>query len=291
MLSTDEVLKEAEKASEGKQTRTAWTGVLSINVPTMNLNNIEYHVKAGKVKGDMPELVIKKIDKTTGREVVSKEVVRLYRYKENEQGERAGLQEVSYDEGKQKVRFIDSPTGELQNTEEWNVSAKLERRFFDKELLEVKGLWEEITADRITDKQDGEEVAPFDRTQRLDVEETNIVQLSRVNEYKFHDLYMIVANLKEKEQSSRVKDLARYLLEKQVGLLCFFSWGLKGYKYYTTVIYPYERAIDGKLWLCMGLSEGILQFDPIWSLEAAKETEAVPVPTIARPKPKVKISK
>ena len=291
MLSTEEALKEAEKASEGKQTRTAWTGVLSVNVPNLNLNNIEYHVKAGKVKGDMPELVIKKIDKETGKEVVSKEVVRLYRYREDAQGQRSDVQEVSYDEGKEKVRFIDSPTGELQNTEEWKVSAKLERRFFDKELLEVKGLWEEITADRVVEKQDGEEVAPFDRTQRLEVEETNVVQLSRVNEYKFHDLYMIVANLKEKEQSSRVKDLARYLLDKQVGLLCFFSWGLKGYKYYTTVIYPYERAIDGKLWLCMGLSEGILQFDPIWSLEAARETEAVPVPTIQRPKPKVRISK
>ena len=40
----------------------------------------------------------------------------------------------------------------------------------------------------------------------------------------------------------------------------------RGYQYYTTVIYPYERN-DGKLWLLMGMSEGILQLDSGSSLE------------------------
>jgi hypothetical protein len=96
---------------------------------------------------------------------------------------------------------------------------------------------------------------------------------------------------KVKELENRVHKFARHLLEKQTALVAFFSWG-RGYQYYTTVIYPYERN-DGRLWLLMGMSEGILQLDDGMSLEEATQKEAesnVPLVTVAR-KPKVIISK
>ena len=63
------------------------------------------------------------------------------------------------------------------------------------------------------------------------------------------------------------------------------------FTYYSSVIYPYERQADGKLWLVMGMSEGVLQFDTTWALEATFAQEATAVPQIARRKPRVSISK
>ena len=79
------------------------------------------------------------------------------------------------------------------------------------------------------------------------------------------------------------------LMEKQTALVAFFSWG-RGYVYYTAVIYPYERK-DGRLWLLMGLSEGILKLDDAWALEEIGEEESLPPVPVARKKPKVMISK
>jgi hypothetical protein len=79
-------------------------------------------------------------------------------------------------------------------------------------------------------------------------------------------------------------------LEKQTALVSFFSWG-RGYQFYTSVIYPYERK-DGRLWLLMGMSEGILKLDDEWALQEVKEEEELPpVPVATRKKPKVTISK
>jgi hypothetical protein len=95
---------------------------------------------------------------------------------------------------------------------------------------------------------------------------------------------------KVRETSARIRKLARYLLEKQTALVSFFSWG-RSYQYYTAVIYPYERK-DGRLWLLMGLSEGILKLDDAWALEEKprEKEKLAPVP-VARKKPKVNISK
>ncbi len=87
--------------------------------------------------------------------------------------------------------------------------------------------------------------------------------------------------------------LARHLLDKQIALLGFFSWG-RGYQYYTAVIYPYEGKSDGEIWLLMAMSEGVLQFHKACALvqNEEPEDEAALVPTVtARKKPKVSIAK
>jgi len=71
--------------------------------------------------------------------------------------------------------------------------------------------------------------------------------------------------------------------------VAFFSWG-RGYNFYTAVVYPYERK-DGRLWLLMGLSEGILKLDDAWALVEEKGASRLPAVPVARKKPKVIISK
>ena len=137
-------------------------------------------------------------------------------------------------------------------------------------------------------------IEPFDRTTEIEVAEDAFVSLERVPEYRFKEVYMLAPDpdKKVKESKNRVNQFARHLLEKQTALVAFFSWG-RGYQYYTAVIYPYERKEDGRLWLLMGMSEGILQLDYGMSLEEATQKEVepnVPLVTVAK-KPKVSISK
>jgi hypothetical protein len=240
---------EVEKAAEGgSKTRASWSGILSINLPALNLGSVEYHLRAGKAKGDQQEIRVKHIDKTTGREVVSKEGARLYRYTEDSEGKRSNLEEVSYAEAKEKVRFLST------DGQEWKISVRTEKRFFDRELLE-KGEWKEIPLSQVVDVQDDSDtVEPFDRTQRIEVTEEGFVPIERLAEYKVKEVYMLCPNTDKKvnEDPLRVNELARMLLDKQVALVAFFSWG-RGYNYFTAVIHPYERK-DGKAWLLMSLS-------------------------------------
>ena len=115
--------------------------------------------------------------------------------------------------------------------------------------------------------------------------------LERLAEYKFKEVYQLAPDTdpKVKETAARIQQLARYLLEKQTALVAFFSWG-RGYQYYTAVIHPYERK-DGRLWLLMGMSEGILKLDDAWALEEEEQGERLPAVPVARKKPKVQISK
>ncbi len=197
-------------------------------------------------------------------------------------GERLDMQEIPIDKVKEKVRYDG----------DFLVSARNEKRYFLKDELEVSGNWVEVPTIEVVDKQDGEEIEPFDRTTKIDVEPDGFVPLERLSEYKFKEVYQLSADSdkKVKETTSRVRQLARYLLEKQVALVSFFSWG-RGYQFYTAVIHPYERK-DGRLWLLMGLSEGILKLDDAWALEEqAEQEELPPVPIAVRKKPKVTISK
>ena len=277
-----DIFSEVEKQAESRGARASWRGVLSLNIPTLGLGSVEYHLRAAKAHGDLQPVKFIKIDQETGKEVVSREVPRLYRYKLGPNGERLDVQEVPQEEVKEKVRY----------DQDFYISSRNEKRFFLKDELEISGKWIEVPASQVVDKQDGEEIEPFDRTTRIQVEADGFVPLERLSEYKFKEVYQLGADTdkKVKETSSRIKQFARYLLEKQTALVSFFSWG-RGYQFYTSVIYPYERK-DGRLWLLMGLSEGILKLDDEWALQEEKEEEELPpVPVATRKKPKVAISK
>ncbi len=273
-----EVEKQADSAAASK---ASWRGVLSLDIPTLGLGAVEYHLRAAKAHGDLQPVKFVKLDKKTGKEVMSREVPRIYRYKEGPSGERLDLQEVSPEEAKKFVRYKG----------EFPISVRTEKRYFLKYDLEFNAKWIEIPLSQIVDKQEGEEVEPFDRTTRIEVEKDGFVPLDRVSEYKFKEVYQLAPDSDKKvgETTSRVTKLARYLTEKSMALVAFFSWG-RGYNFYTSVIYPYERK-DGRLWLLMGLSEGILKLDDAWALVEEKGSARLPAVPVARKKPKVVISK
>ena len=273
-----EVEKQADTAAAS---RASWRGVLSLNIPTLGLGAVEYHLRAAKAHGDLQSVKVVKLDKKTGKEVVSREVPRIYRYKEGPSGERLDVQEVTPEEAKKHLRYKgESP-----------VTVRTEKRYFLKYELEFTGKWIEVPIDQTMDKQDGEEVEPFDRTTRVEVEKDGFVPLKRVAEYKFKEVYQLAPDEDKKvqETGARVTQLARYLTEKDMALVAFFSWG-RGYNFYTSVIYPYERK-DGRLWLLMGMSEGILKLDEAWALAAEKGSARLPEVPVARKKPKAVISK
>ncbi len=282
ILPSTDIFAEVEKQAQSGTARASWRGVLSLNLPTIGLGSVEYHLRAAKAHGDQQPVKFLKIDSKTGKEVVSREVPRLFRYRVGPGGERLDVQEISVDEVKEKVRYEG----------DYLVSARNEKRFFLKDDLELTGKFVEVPSKDVVDKQDGEEIQPFERTTKIDVEADGFVPLERLSEYKFKEVYQLSADTdrKVRETNGRVKQLARYLLEKQVALVSFFSWG-RGYQYYTSVIHPYERK-DGRLWLLMGLSEGILKLDDAWALEEeAEEAPLPPVPVATKRQPKVAISK
>lgn len=273
-----EVEKQAESAAVSK---ASWRGILSLDIPTLGLGAVEYHLRAAKAHGDLQPVKVTKLDRKTGKEVVSREVPRIYRYKEGPNGERLDVQEVAPDEAKKLVRYKG----------EFPISVRTEKRYFLKYELEFTQKWIEVPLDQIIDKQDGEEVEPFERTTRVQVEKDGFVPLERVSEYKFKEVYQLAPDADKKvgETNSRVTQLARYLIEKDMALVAFFSWG-RGYNFYTAVIYPYERK-DGRLWLLMGMSEGILQLDDAWALVEEKGSARLPAVPVAKKKPKVVLSK
>ena len=277
-----DIFSEVEKQADSAQaSRASWRGVLSLDLPTLGWGEVEYHLKAAKAHGDLQPVKFQKIDKATGKEVVSREVPRLYRYSLGPNGEKIDFTEISQEEAKEKVRYAG----------EFPVSVRNEKRFFLKDELELSGRWLEVPPSQIEDKQEGEQIEPFDRTTRIQVDSDGYVPLDRLAEYKFKEVYQLSPDTDKKvhETSSRIKKLAMNLMEKQTALVAFFSWG-RGYVYYTAVIYPYERK-DGRLWLLMGLSEGILKLDDAWSLQDIEEEESLPPVPVARKKPKVLISK
>jgi hypothetical protein len=280
-MATD-IFSEVDKQVKGESSRASWRGVLSLNIPSLGLGAVEYHLRAAKAHGDLQPVKFTKVDSESGKEVVSREVPRMYRYKLGPNGERFDVQEIPQDEIKSNVRYKG----------EYLVSVRNEKRFFLRDELEISGKWVEISAAKVVDKQDGEDIEPFDRTTKIEIEPDGFVPLERLSEYKFKEVYQLAADTDKKvrETNSRVTQLSRYLLEKQTALVSFFSWG-RGYQFYTAVIHPYERK-DGRMWLLMGLSEGILKLDESWALVEHKEEEPLPpVPVAVRKKPKVSISK
>lgn len=290
-----------------KSARASWSGVLRINQPDIGIIE-DYRLKGAKVATDKRELKIVKrqvkreTDPATGQvriipgpKVVSKKVMRYYRYRELPSGEREEIKEVPYEEAKKFIRYRDPQAG----GEEFKVTVKYEERLFvsdeqgnaifDREVPPSEVLeYQEVGDDGAETKE--EEVSPFDRTEVVEVE--GYVPLERIQEYLFKSIYQLKPNTEKKvgETSERVVKLARFLLDKQVALLAFFSFG-RGYEFYTALVFPYERRKDGRLWLLIGMAEGILLPDSTWALQAEeKQTVTAPVPMVAKKKPKVRIS-
>lgn len=285
MQKENDVFAEVDKiSSKSDSSRTTWRGVLSLSMPTLGLGSVQYHLKAAKAHGNLKPVDFVRVDTETGKEVVTHDVPKFYHYSQGPGGERQNYSEIPNDEVRSNVKY----NGD-------QVTAKNEKRFFLKDDLEVSGKWVEVPPQRVVDKQDGEEIRPFDRTTTIEVDSDGFVPLERITEYKFKEIYQLTADTEKKvrEDPARVRQLARHLLEKTTALVSFFSWG-RGYQYYTAVIFPYERRSDGKLWLLMGMSEGVLQLDDNWSLQetpATNEAPPLPLATANKKTPKVTISK
>jgi hypothetical protein len=284
-----DIFAEVERVADEKKaiTRASWRGVLSLDVPEIGFGSVQYHLRAAKVHGDQKKVEYVKIDKETGREVIGKEAPQLFSYKPGTSGERLDVTAIPNNEVKETVRTANDEM----------VFARNEKQYFLKDEHDINGKWIPVKAENVVDRQieDGQIIEPFERTTDLQVTHEGFVSLERIMEYKFKEVYMLAADTdkKVKETPDRVLQLARHLLDKEIALVAFFSWG-RGYQYYTAVIYPYERKSDGEMWLLMAMSEGVLQFDTSWAL--TKDVEpmeiASPVPTVtAAKKPKVSISK
>src|SRR5437868_14174474 len=117
------------------------------------------HLRAAKIHGDQVPVDVKRLDKESGKELVSKDVLKLFSYRLGPSGERLDVKEIPHEEVKDKVRFDNNDL----------VFAKTERRFFRKDELEINGKWTEIPVSQVTDQQDGEAIEPFDRTTEIEV--------------------------------------------------------------------------------------------------------------------------
>src|SRR5487761_1438691 len=115
-----DIFSEVEKQAESGTARASWRGVLSLNIPTLGLGSVEYHLRAAKAHGDLQPVKFLKVDMETGKEVESREVPRVYRYKLGPNGERLDVEEVPQESIKEKVRYIG----------EFLISVRNERRFF-----------------------------------------------------------------------------------------------------------------------------------------------------------------
>jgi len=265
----EEVESVAKKGGTGK--RASWKGALTIADPALigeaSVGGLAltFALKAAKTDSDQERLVLKSIDRQTGQEVITKEVV------VNQDGNidlKSHMERRSFTADK-----FDPKTLHAENT-------------FLPELY-LAGTAESVPKENVVTKQGEEEVVMFERVKNLEIE--GAVHLGRLSEYKFKELYMLKPDSEAHETPERIRKFARTLLERQLALKCFFSWG-RGFAFYSAIIYPYERSEDGRLWLILGLAEGRTTYDEAWSLAQGKtEKQVEPVPLVRRT-PKVKIS-
>jgi len=270
------------KRNLSESNRASWTGTLKISIANFGLGAVQYNLRAGKAHGDLKPIKVVKVDSETGRKVVSKRYAAIpapTTVLPQSQAQAPSINPSSIPA--QQVTYL----------------APQDHFFFEDEFL-AGNLSNEISSARIQERQEtenGELIEAFDRTKSIEVEPDGFVDLARIPEYKFKEIYMLGANedKKVREDNSRVIQLARFLLDKNTALVAFFSWG-RGYQYYTAVIHPYERK-DGKLWLLMGLSEGKLELSDTWALKQKESllvtVDEVPVVKPKASKPKVSISK
>lgn len=101
-----DVFAEVEKSDPPKSTsRASWRGVLTLSVPELGLGSMQYHMRAAKVHGDQKPVEFIRVDKDSGKEVVARDVPKLFGYHLGPNGERIDVREIPYDEVKDGVRF------------------------------------------------------------------------------------------------------------------------------------------------------------------------------------------
>src|ERR1700683_1651014 len=165
-METD-IFAEVEKNQTKSTTRASWRGVLSLNLPQLGLGSMQYHLRAAKIHGDQKKVEYKRVDKESGKEVIAKDVSKLFAYHLGPNGERIDVKEIQYEEVKDLVHYGN----------EYLIYAKSERRFFLRDDLELYGKYTELPITQVIDKQNDEPVEPFDRTTEIDVSEDAYVSL------------------------------------------------------------------------------------------------------------------
>ena len=64
----NEIFAEVEKTADAAASaRASWRGVLSLDMPTLGLGVVEYHLRAAKAHGDLQPVNFVKVDKDTGK--------------------------------------------------------------------------------------------------------------------------------------------------------------------------------------------------------------------------------
>ena len=94
--------------------------------------------------------------KYRNQQVVARDVPKFFSAIRGPNGERLDVTEIPYDQVKDKVKYNDDDL----------VFAKNERRYFLRDQLEINGIWTEVPASQTVDKQDGEDIAPFQKDDR-----------------------------------------------------------------------------------------------------------------------------
>src|SRR5712692_3848491 len=90
-----DIFSEVEKQAQSAATaRATWRGVLSLDIPTLGLGAVEYHLRAAKAHGDLEPVKFVKIAQETRKAVVSRAVARPHRYRQRPAGERLDMQEI-----------------------------------------------------------------------------------------------------------------------------------------------------------------------------------------------------
>ena len=103
-----DIFAEVEKQAKAAPARASWRGVLSLNVPTLGLRSVQYHLRAAKAHGDQQPVSFVKVDRETNQQVVARDVPKLFSYKLGPNGERMDVTEIPYEDVKDKVKFDDS---------------------------------------------------------------------------------------------------------------------------------------------------------------------------------------
>lgn len=253
----NDVFKTAEDVTKkGAPKKAFWTGVVSLNLPELQVSNVEYHLKAAKADAELSgDHGIYYIDKTTGRRVESKKVNICYQA--------------------EKELSIDDMIAQ-------NLTVKYEQRYFDSESLnQSPSVLKHIPSANVVmvqNNEDGvpEETSGFEATKRIEI--GRIIPMNRLAEFSVESMYMLGPNLKEKETTRRVNELAKQLLANKVALYGEGFSFRAGKTVHDIVVFAHKLEEDDKTWLLMATTQGHLKLDLNWAIDSHDDNPvSVPV--------------